>query len=235
MKIGIVGIDSISVGKGNIVDKRLDTLEQMFKSAKKVCIQADLVNEKEKLVEADGIITPEGSKLDLIINDMEFVESRLERATEELEKNLFLRFKEKLDKEAFLSEVTLSEEEKKLIAGYSLLTIKPVYLAKSLEEIEDKNKLLYSAYYHFGYISFFTAGEKDSHAWSVKKGANAWEAAGCIHSDIQKGFIRAEVVAYQDLINDNGLNAAKNNNHLRLENKEYIVQDGDYMVFRFNK
>jgi hypothetical protein len=234
MKIGIVGIDSISAGKGSIADDRLDVLQDMFKSAKKVCIQADLLTEKEKLCEADGIVAPESSKLDLIINDIEFVEGRLERSAEELEKNLFTRFKEVLDKEAFLSQVALSEEEKKLIAGYSLLTLKPVYLAKP-EEIEDKNKLLFSAYYHFGYISFFTAGEKDSHAWSIKKGANAWEASGAIHSDIQKGFIRAEVVAYQDLINDKGLNGAKNNSHLRLENKEYLVQDGDYMVFRFNK
>jgi hypothetical protein len=234
MKIGIVGIDSISAGKGNIADDRLDVLKDMFKSAKKVCIQVDLLTEKEKLCEADGIIAPENSKLDLIISDIEFVEARLERSADELEKNLFTRFKEVLDKEGFLSQVPLSEEENKLIAGYSLLTIKPVYLAKP-EEIEDKNKLLFSAYYHFGYISFFTAGEKDAHAWSVKKGANAWEASGAIHSDIQKGFIRAEVIAYQDLINDKGLNGAKSNNHLRLENKEYLVQDGDYMVFRFNK
>ncbi|MBU0503858.1 MAG: DUF933 domain-containing protein [Candidatus Omnitrophota bacterium] len=234
MKIGIIGIDSLSPGKGNIDDERLDVLKDMFKSAKKVCIQVDLLTEKEKLCEADGIIAPEQAKLDLIISDIEFVEARLERSADALEKNLFTRFKEILDKEGFLSQVPLSEEEKKLIAGYSLLTIKPVYLTTP-SEIENKNKLLFSAYYHFGYVSFFTAGEKDAHAWPVRKGANAWEASGAIHSDIQKGFIRAEVVAYQDLINDQGLNQAKNNNHLRLENKEYLVQDGDYMVFRFNK
>ncbi|MBU1998156.1 MAG: DUF933 domain-containing protein [Candidatus Omnitrophota bacterium] len=234
MKIGIVGIDAISQGKGNIADSRLDILADLFKSAKKVCIQADLVTEKAKLVECDGIIAPEGAKLDLIINDIEFVEARLERSEDESEKKLFTRFKEELDQENFLSNVPLSEDEKKLIAGYSLWTIKPIYLAKP-EEVEDKNKLLYAGYYHFGYISFFTAGEKDAHAWSVKIGSNAWEAAGCIHSDIQKGFIRAEVVAFKDLVDDKGLTQAKANNHMRLENKEYLVQDGDYMVFRFNK
>jgi ribosome-binding ATPase YchF (GTP1/OBG family) len=84
-------------------------------------------------------------------------------------------------------------------------------------------------------MSFFTAGEKDSHAWAVRKGATAWEAAGCIHSDIQKGFIRAEVMSYADLMSAGGFNQARANNKLRLENKEYIVQDGDLINFRFNK
>lgn len=234
MKIGIFGIDGISAGKANIVDNRVDTLQQMFNAPKKVYIQADIVIDSGKIFEADGILCVERAKLDLIINDLEFVEARLSRAGDDLEKKLFIRFKEQLDKEAFLSELSLSEEEKKVISGYSLLSVKPVYLAKA-EELEQKDKLLFAAYYHFGYISFFTAGEKDSHAWQIRKGANAWEASGAIHSDIQKGFIRAEVVSYKDLINDGGLSRARSNNHIRLEMKEYIVQDGDYLVFRCNK
>ncbi|MCX5711678.1 MAG: DUF933 domain-containing protein [Candidatus Omnitrophica bacterium] len=234
MKIGVFGIESLTHGKENINDERLDVLKKMFTSAKKVCIQAEIVTDKEALKEADGIVAPEGHKADLILEDLEFVEIRLERSADEVEKRLLTRFKEQLDKEAFLSGLALSEEDKKLIAGYPLLTVKPVYLAKP-EEIEDKSKLLLQAYNNLGYISFFTAGEKDAHAWALKKGLNAWDAAGCIHSDIQKGFIRAEVIAYDDLVKDGGFNQARNNNHLRLENKEYIVNDGDWMVFRFNK
>jgi hypothetical protein len=234
VKIGIFGIDGFSQGRANIVDSRVETLRQMFNSPKNVYIQADVVIDKEKLVEADGIVAPESAKLDLIVNDMEFVETRMERATDGLEKNLFNRFKELLDKETFLSTLQLNEEEKKLIAGYSLLTIKPVYLAKP-EELEDKAKLLFQAYYCFGYISFFTAGDKDSHSWPIKKGANAWEASGAIHSDIQKGFIRAEVVSFQDLTASGNLSKARSDNHIRLEMKDYIVQDGDYLVFRCNK
>jgi hypothetical protein len=107
-----------------------------------------------------------------------------------------------------------------------------VYLAKPAD-LEDKDALLFAAYTHFGYGSFFTAGEKDAHAWSFKKGATAWEAAGAIHSDIQKGFIRAEVISYKDLIAAGSLSKAKA--HQRLEMKDYIVQDGDYMVIRTNK
>ncbi|MFH0827738.1 MAG: DUF933 domain-containing protein, partial [Candidatus Omnitrophota bacterium] len=119
-------------------------------------------------------------------------------------------------------------------SGYSLWSIRPVYLAKE-EEIQDKNKLLFNAYTSFGYISFFTAGDKDSHGWSIKKGATAWDAAGAIHSDIQKGFIRAEVTGYLDLAGDGSLSKARANNHVRLEMKEYVVQDGDYLVIRTNK
>ena len=234
MKIGIFGIDGFSQGKANIIDSRVETLKQMFNSPKNVYIQADVVIDKEKLVEADGIVAPESAKLDLIVNDMEFVETRLERSAEDVEKKLFSRFKELLDKETFLSTAELNEEEKKLIAGYSLLTIKPVYLAKP-EDLEDKAKLLFQAYYHFGYISFFTAGDKDAHSWLIKKGATAWEASGAIHSDIQKGFIRAEVVSFQDLTASGNLSKARSDNHIRLEMKDYIVQDGDYLVFRCNK
>lgn len=234
MKIGIFGIEGFSAGKASIIDQRLEALKQMFNSPKKVYIQADIVAANEKLSEADGVICPESAKLDLIIHDMEFVEARLERSSDDLEKKLFTTFKEKLDKESFLSEVPLSEEQKKLISGYSLLSIKPVYLAKA-EELEQKDKMLFDAYYHFGYISFFTAGEKDAHSWSIKKGANAWEASGAIHSDIQKGFIRAEVIGYDDLIKSEGLSRARSNNLVRIEIKDYIVKDGDYIVFRCNK
>lgn len=234
MKIGIFGIEGISQGKVNIVDSRLETLKQMFNAPKKVYIQVDVVVDKEKLQEVDGIICPESAKLDLIVNDMEFVETRLARSSEEAEKSLFARFKDQLDKEAFLSELVLSDAEKEMISGYSLLTIKPVYLAKP-QELENKDALFFSAYYHLGYISFFTAGDKDAHAWLVKKGATAWEASGSIHSDIQKGFIRAEVISFKDLAASGSLSKAKSSNFLRLEMKDYIVQDGDYMVIRCNK
>lgn len=234
MKIGIFGIDTFSTGKENLMDSRVETLKQMFNSPKKVYIQAEIITEKDKLQETDGIIARESAKVDLILQDLEFVETRLERATDITEKNLFAKFKEQLDKEAFLSGLTLSQEEKKLISGYPLLSIKPVYLAKA-DELENKDKLLLAAYYYFGFISFFTAGEKDAHAWSIKKGANAWEASGCIHSDIQKGFIRAEVVSFEDLTKDGSLSRARSSNHVRLEMKDYIVQDGEYIVFRCNK
>jgi hypothetical protein len=234
MKIGIAGTEVFAQGKANLADERVKTLKAMFNSAKEVYIQVDIILDQEKLVEADGIIVPESAKLDLIVHDLEFVETRLSRSADSAEKELLGKFKDQLDKEYLLCDLAISEAQKGLIAGYSLWTIRPVYLAKE-EELQDKDKLLFNAYTHFGYISFFTAGDKDSHAWSIKKGTTAWEAAGAIHSDIQKGFIRAEAAGYQELVTDGSLAKARSNNHIRLEMKEYVVQDGDYLVIRTNK
>ena len=80
----------------------------------------------------------------------------------------------------------------------------------------------------------FTAGEKDSHAWTIKQGTPALKAAGAIHTDIEKGFIRAEIVHFNDLIKAGSEAEAKRQGLYRLEGKEYIIRDGDIAVFRFN-
>ena len=77
-------------------------------------------------------------------------------------------------------------------------------------------------------------GEKETRAWTIKAGMTAPQAAGTIHTDFEKGFIRAETVAYDDFVSAGNLNQAKDNGKLRLEGKEYIVQEGDIMNFRFN-
>jgi GTP-binding protein YchF len=91
-----------------------------------------------------------------------------------------------------------------------------------------------SSYELLGLQSFFTVGADEVRAWTVRRGASAFEAAGEIHSDLQKGFIRAEVVAYDELIALGGLNEAKNKGRLRLEGKEYLVHDGEIVHIRFN-
>ncbi|MFH0827803.1 MAG: hypothetical protein V1919_01390, partial [Candidatus Omnitrophota bacterium] len=161
MKIGILGTDIFAQGKVNLIDERVKALKTMFNSAKEVYIPVEIIVDQEKLSESDGIIAPEGSKLDLVVHDLEFVETRLSRTADVVEKAFLTKFKDQLDKEGLLCDLTVSEEEKGLVSGYSLWSIRPVYLAKE-EEIQDKNKLLFNAYTSFGYISFFTAGDKDS-------------------------------------------------------------------------
>lgn len=95
-------------------------------------------------------------------------------------------------------------------------------------------KLIRSAYHTLGLISYFTAGEKEARAWTIRKGAKAPEAAGTIHSDLERGFIRAEVTGYDHLIQAGSQAAAKEKGWVRLEGKEYVVQDGDVVLFRFN-
>ncbi|MBF0470240.1 MAG: redox-regulated ATPase YchF [Gammaproteobacteria bacterium] len=96
------------------------------------------------------------------------------------------------------------------------------------------DRMIHAGYKLLGLHTYFTAGVKEVRAWTVRIGATAPQAAGVIHTDFEKGFIRAEVTAYADFIAYNGENGAKEHGKLRLEGKEYIVNDGDVMHFRFN-
>ncbi len=96
------------------------------------------------------------------------------------------------------------------------------------------NKLIHISYELLGLISFLTCGEDEVRAWPIKKGANAQQAAGKIHSDIERGFIRAEVISFDDFISAGSMTSAKEKGILRLEGKTYEVKDGDIINFRFN-
>jgi ribosome-binding ATPase len=101
-------------------------------------------------------------------------------------------------------------------------------------ESSGLDQLIKAAYDLLGFQTFFTAGPKECRAWTIKKGATAPEAAGVIHTDFQKGFIRAETISYLDFIEYGGENGAKEKGKMRSEGKEYRVCDGDVMHFRFN-
>ncbi|MFZ5625535.1 MAG: redox-regulated ATPase YchF [Gemmatimonadota bacterium] len=96
------------------------------------------------------------------------------------------------------------------------------------------DRLAHAAYHLLGLQSYFTAGEKEVRAWTIHKGDKAPAAAGVIHSDFEKGFIRAETVSYADFVRVGGWKAARDQGLARAEGKEYVVQDGDVMLFRFN-
>jgi GTP-binding protein YchF len=116
----------------------------------------------------------------------------------------------------------MSEEDKKL------------FLADMGLEEPGLNRLIRAAYDLLGLQTFFTAGEKEVRAWTIHKGDTAPRAAGMIHTDFEKGFIRAEVISYQDYVALKGETAAKEAGKMRVEGKDYVVHDGDVMHFRFN-
>jgi ribosome-binding ATPase YchF (GTP1/OBG family) len=96
------------------------------------------------------------------------------------------------------------------------------------------NRLIRSAYYLLNLQTYFTAGVKEVRAWTIRKGMTAPQAAGVIHSDFEKGFIRAEVMKYNDFTTLGSENAVKEAGKFKVEGKEYVVEDGDVMHFRFN-
>lgn len=111
---------------------------------------------------------------------------------------------------------------------------KQEFLADLGLEESGLERLIRKAYELLGLYTYFTAGVKEVRAWTVTRGSKAPQAAGVIHSDFEKGFIRAEVIAFNDFVSCGGESGAKEKGLLRLEGKEYLVQDGDVMHFRFN-
>ena len=95
-------------------------------------------------------------------------------------------------------------------------------------------KLIRASYHLLGLMSFLTSGEDETRAWTIKQGTKAPQAAGKIHTDFERGFIKAEVVNYKDLLENGSLAAAREKGLVRMEGKEYVVQDGDIILFRFN-
>ena len=96
------------------------------------------------------------------------------------------------------------------------------------------DRLIHAAYAELGLITYFTVGPKEARAWTIKKGTKAPQAAGVIHTDFERGFIRAETIAYNDYEELKSEKAAKEAGKMRQEGKEYVVADGDVMLFRFN-
>ena len=95
-------------------------------------------------------------------------------------------------------------------------------------------KLIRASYHLLGLMSFLTSGEDETRAWTIKQGTKAPQAAGKIHTDFERGFIKAEVVNYKDLLENGSLAAAREKGLVRMEGKEYVVQDGDAILVRFN-
>jgi GTP-binding protein YchF len=111
---------------------------------------------------------------------------------------------------------------------------KQVFLSDMGMEEPGLNRVIRAAYTLLGLQTYFTAGEKEVRAWTVKVGATAPQAAGVIHTDFERGFIRAETISFDDFVACGGENGAKEKGKMRLEGKDYVVRDGDVMHFRFN-
>lgn len=228
MKIAVVDVD-FPLGKRNLPDDRVDRLKDLFHSPKVTYIQIDF-QDATHIRDCDGILCENKSKLDLILSDLEIVENRL---AEEQNKDLLLRCKEALEKEILLGEVPLGDEERQILLNLNLATLKPMTLVDK-ENLAPIPEIIRKAFADCGMICFFTANERELRAWPVKKGTTVFEASGSIHSDIQRGFIKAEVVGFEDLIKSGGLNSARSKGLLKLEDKGYVVKDGDLIQIRFN-
>jgi len=233
MKIALFGITDIKVGKHNLKDPRLDVAHKLVEADKKTNAQVDIIGEDE-LLDADAILATQDTKPDLILKDLEFVETRLGRDPQPAERAALERIQTLLEKEQFLFGSSLAPQDLQAVAAHSFYTNRPITVAQPGDG-QNPDALLLRAFQEAGYISFLTVGCKENRAWSIRKGATAWEAAGTIHTDIQKGFIRAEIISFDDFVGAGGETQAKRADKQRLETKQYVMQDYDVVNFRFNK
>jgi hypothetical protein len=233
MKIALFGIADLKTGKHNLRDPRLDRAHELVQADKKTQAQVDVIGPDE-LQDADVILASGPSKADLILRDLEFVETRLGREPQPEERSVLEKIKALLEAEQFIRDAGLGALESQAVAAHNFCTAKPIVLAPP-EELSQPEPVLLRAFAEGGYICFLTVGGKENRAWPIRKGTTAWEAAASIHSDLQKGFIRAEVISFADFIAAGGETQAKRAGKLRLETKQYLIQDYDLVNFRFSK
>ncbi|MBD8923270.1 redox-regulated ATPase YchF [bacterium] len=225
------------------VNKRLDKARKNLKADKKYQIEIDLLEKILKtLEEGKSARTLEFNEDEqALVKDMFLLttkpilyvanvsEEQLEDAeNDELVKQV-KEYAEKEKAEVIPLFVKIEEE----LSGLEDEDKKEMLEALGLEE-SGLDKVIKKSYDLLGLMSFLTAGEPEVRAWTIKKGTKAPQAAGKIHSDIERGFIKAEVVSYNDLMREGSMVAAKEKGLVRSEGKEYIMQDGDIVLFKFN-
>ncbi len=233
MKIALIGISEIKLGKHNLKDPRFDQTDKMVEADKKTYAQVDVLGE-DQLLDADSILASQEGKAELILKDLEFVETRLGRDPQPAERTALLKIQALLESEKFLSGSSLAPEDLAAVAAHSFYTNKPITVATP-EDLQNPDALLLRAFREAGYICFLTVGGKENRAWPIHAGTTALEAAGSIHTDMQKGFIRAEIIGFADFLAAGGEVQAKRAGKQRLETKGYVMQDYDLTNFRFNK
>ena len=233
MKICVIGVPGIPEGKHNIKDPRLDQTHGLVEAKKKTYAQVDVVGEGE-VVDADVILVSRDRMIDLLLKDLEFIETRLSREPSAAEREVLVKLQAHLESEQTVASAGLSGEDWQALTGHGFLTSKPVVIADP-EELDDPEALMVRAFKGSGYICFLTVGGPENRAWPIRQGLTAAEAAGTIHTDLQKGFIRAEVIDFDDFLAAGGEKEAKHAGKQRLEMKAYVVRDYDVMNIRANK
>lgn len=232
MKFSNFGIGSLVIGRHNLRDPRLDQADKLVEAKKKIYAQVDVLGE-DQLAASDAIVTTVDGAFELIVRDLDMVDRRLEREPSETERGALEHLKAELERERMMRDADLSPDERRELEIHSFLTARPVIVASD-DELSNLDALLLRAYAESGQICFLTLGGKENRSWPIRQGTTAWEAAGSIHSDLQRGFIRAEIIAFDDLVAAGGETEAKRAGKMRLETKDYVMCDCDIANFRFN-
>ncbi len=225
------------------IDKRLEKARKMLKADKKYQAEISVLEKIKKVLE-------EGKSARVVdLNDEEkellketylltmkpilYIANVSEEQLGNLEDDKYVNEVRKYAKTENAEVIPLCVKIEEELSGLDKEDKAEMLEALGLEE-SGLDKVIKASYDLLGLMSFLTAGEPEVRAWTIKKGTKAPTAAGKIHSDIERGFIRAEIVSYDDLVREGSMLAAKEKGLVRSEGKEYIMQDGDIVLFRFN-
>lgn len=228
MKIGYAGVD-LPEGKVKFDDSIVHQLTEKCKPKKVSPFYVEFI--PDDFVQTDAAVVSEDKILDLLIADMEKCDARLQRSEQENEKVLMQKCLQVLEKEMLLCETDFSAEELKLLHAIAPISMKPIL--KVTEQL-PVNDIIKQVLEKAGVIFFYTAGPEEVHAWNIMKGTEIISCAGKIHSDLERGFIKGDVVSFDDFMQSHNFNDAKKKGLVKMVDKDYEVKPSDIIEIRFN-
>jgi ribosome-binding ATPase YchF (GTP1/OBG family) len=229
MKIYFHGLE-IPDGKVKYNDEILNELEKKFSPKKTTPFFAEFTkNDPEK---SDAIAIFANNILDILVLDMEKLETRMERSDSGKEKLFIEKSMKFLEHEKPLCDMNFSEEEREFAKMIMPLTCKPVLTVE--EKTPEVNSLIRRVMDKAGVSFFYTAGKQEVRSWFINKGSGIVTCAGKIHSDLAKGFIKADVVNFLDFKDMHNLQDARAKGVVNLVDRDYIIREGDIIEIRFN-
>lgn len=224
------------------LEKRIPTMEKKAKTEKEIAAQIEMAK-KVLAVLKDGkaarLVEVKSAEEEKILKGLQLITSKPQLFVcnlkeHELAGNKYSQLVEDFGKQNGYKVLKICAQIEAEVAGLETEEEKKEFLGSVGLSETGLSQIIKNSYEILELITFFTVGPKECHAWMLKRGSSAPKAAGVIHTDFEKGFIRAETISYNDYDTLNGEEGAKNAGKLRLEGKDYIVQDGDVFHFRFN-
>jgi hypothetical protein len=228
LKIGFTGLE-LPEGKIRYNDKILDALSMKDKPKKVSPFYVDFL--PGEYDQCDVIVIAKENILDLLIHDIEKIETRMARLSNVDEIALLQRCLEGLEMEAPLCDLRLTEQEISVVATAAPFSLKPVIQVEGNEAIDD---IISWALDRTDQMFFYTSGPRESHAWLVEKNSDIVSCAAKIHTDLARGFIKGDVVSFEEYMSCHSFNDCKARGVARLTDRDYIVQPREIIEIRFN-
>jgi hypothetical protein len=228
MKICCVGFD-LSEGKVKYQDERVTTLIRKLSPQKITPFYVEFTC--HDFGHCDGFLVARERIWDLLILDMEKLEARRDRTGDTAELKLLEKCLACLEQEVPLCDVPFTDSELALLKPLAPLSLKPTIVATEAPALNDAISLLLKK---SGIVFFYTADKKEVHAWPVRQDADIVTCAGKIHSDLARGFIKADIVNYDDFMQVYNMAEARTKGLVKLVDRDYLIHEGDIIEIRFN-